>query len=74
MTTVVPRRKRATPVPEGDSITLSIRMPGGIYNDLSRIADAEDRNLNAQIVRALREWVSDSKMNDANDRGEVSDE
>lgn len=61
MTSAVPRPKRQTPVPEGESITFSIRMPGEVYNELDAVAKEEDRYLNAQIVRALREWLTARK-------------
>lgn len=58
MTTAVPRPKRKTPVADSDSVTFSIRLPGAVYNALDAIATREDRYLNAQIVRALREWLA----------------
>ncbi len=55
--TTMPRPKRTMPVPLDKPVTTSLRMPGEVYNDLMRVAEREDRTLNAQIVRALKEWL-----------------
>ena len=37
---------------------ITLRAPDELLDRLRQIADAEDRSLNAQIVRALREWLA----------------
>lgn len=56
-TNTMPRPKRSEPVPPGQAVTTSVRMPGAVYNALLAASDQEDRTLNAQIVRVLREWA-----------------
>lgn len=53
----MPRPKRSEPVPPDQAVTTSVRMPGAVYNALLAASDREDRTLNAQIVRVLREWA-----------------
>jgi hypothetical protein len=35
-----------------------LRLPGDLKATLERLARLEDRSLNAQIVRVLREWAA----------------
>jgi hypothetical protein len=37
---------------------LSIRLPDDVYGALVRIADQEDRSLNQQALRCIRECIS----------------
>lgn len=57
MLNTVPRR------PQSDEpITpLTLRVPESVLEPLREIARAEDRPLNAQIVRALREWLAERR-------------
>jgi predicted transcriptional regulator len=43
-------------MPEGTKTT--IRLPDEIHDALKRIAADQDRSFNAQLVRALREWLA----------------
>lgn len=45
-----------------------LRLPEGLKPRLERLAKLEDRSLNAQIVRVMREWAD---MHEAAERGEV---
>lgn len=56
-TTTMPRPRRTGPVDPDEAVTTSVRMPGSTYNALLAAADQDDRTLNAQIVRVLREWA-----------------
>ena len=40
-------------------VTLSIRLPPEIHEDLRRVAEREERSLNNLIVRALRAWLAE---------------
>lgn len=53
MTVTVPRQKRQTPVAEKDFLTMSVRLPGAVYNQVNALSERERRTLNAQIVYML---------------------
>lgn len=53
MLETMPRRPRA----DGPTTPITLRAPDEILDRIRQIADAEDRSLNSQIVRALREWL-----------------
>jgi len=42
-------------------VKLMLRLPPELHAALKEIASAEDRSLNAQITRALREWVAEQE-------------
>lgn len=65
MSQTMPRPKRSEPVPPDEIFTTSLRLPGWLYNDLNTISNEEDRSINAQMVRALREWVASHRGTDA---------
>lgn len=52
---------------------LTLRVPTEMLDRLVKVAEQEDRSLNAQVIRVLREWLGDQKMNDGIDRGEPTD-
>jgi hypothetical protein len=39
---------------------LTLRLPTELLDRLRQVADDQDRSLNAQVVRALREWLEQS--------------
>lgn len=45
------------PVVAGE-VRLIVRLPPDMHAALKEIAEAGDRSLNRQIVRALREWLA----------------
>lgn len=47
--------------PDDEMVAFSVRMPGWVYNKIALAAEAEDRALNAQVVRILREWAAEQK-------------
>lgn len=53
MNTTMPRPKRKDPVLPQDEITLSLRIPGWIYNPLVELAGKERRSLTAQILHIV---------------------
>ena len=54
MLETMPRRPR-----NDEPITpITLRAPNEILDRLRVIADADDRSLNSQIVRILREWLA----------------
>jgi hypothetical protein len=60
MLETVPRRSKADP-PREPTDPLSLRVPKTLLAALREAAFREDRNLNAQVVRVLREWVEKQK-------------
>jgi hypothetical protein len=38
---------------------VTVRLPTTLLERLRRVADEQDRSLNAQVVRAMREWLED---------------
>jgi hypothetical protein len=40
---------------------LNLRLPPDMHAALKRIAEDQDRSLNAQIIRALREWLAQQR-------------
>jgi hypothetical protein len=59
------RRRRGMPtyveeaMAQGEGrVTVSFRMPVVLLEQLQVIANDEDRSLNAQVARALREWLA----------------
>jgi hypothetical protein len=44
---------------------LSLRVPADLLDCLKEIARAEDRTLNAQVVRALREWIEAAERSES---------
>jgi hypothetical protein len=53
MLDTVPRRSRV----DEPTTPLTLRVPTTLLERLRRVADEQDRSLNAQIVRAVREWL-----------------
>lgn len=45
------------PVTEKQVVALNLRLPSELHRELVRLAQAQDRTLNAQIVRFLRRAV-----------------
>ena len=48
---------------------VGVRIPTDVYEPLAKIAAAEDRSLNAQIVRCLRECVQREQAQAKPERG-----
>jgi predicted HicB family RNase H-like nuclease len=46
---------------EKQHVTLSIRLPPELHEQLKRTAEREERSLNNLIVRALRAWVAEQE-------------
>lgn len=44
-----------------DTKTITIRMPCDLARTIEQIAAVEDRSINQQLVRLVREWLSDRK-------------
>jgi hypothetical protein len=53
MLDTVPRRSRV----DEPTTPLTLRLPTELLDRLRLVADDQDRSLNAQVVRALREWL-----------------
>ncbi len=53
MLDTVPRRSRV----DEPTTPLTLRLPTELLERLRQVADEQDRSLNAQVVRALREWL-----------------
>ena len=53
MLDTVPRRSRV----DEPTTPLTLRLPTTLLERLRRVADEQDRSLNAQVVRAMREWL-----------------
>ena len=53
MLDTVPRRSRV----DEPTTPLTLRVPTTLLERVRRVADEQDRSLNAQIVRAVREWL-----------------
>lgn len=53
MLDTVPRRSRI----DEPTTALTLRLPTELLDRLRQVADEQDRSLNAQVVRALREWL-----------------
>ena len=49
-------RPKAKPAGE-ETVILGLRLPKSIHAAIKRIASEEDRSLNGQIVRALKQWL-----------------
>lgn len=41
-----------------DTKTITIRMPADLARTIEQIAATEDRSLNQQLVRLVREWLA----------------
>jgi hypothetical protein len=50
MSTAMPRPKRTDPASPDEQVTISIRFPGRVYNELARLSDQERRSLAAQVL------------------------
>lgn len=48
-------------VMEREDIRLTLRLPAEVHEELVRLAEVEDRSLNAQIVRLLRQSVGSDR-------------
>jgi hypothetical protein len=59
MLDTVPRRSRV----DEPTTPLTLRLPTELLDRLREVADEQDRSLNAQVVRALREWLERSQPN-----------
>ncbi len=55
MLDTMPRQKKAEAEP---TKTVSFRLPISLLERMQNVADQEDRNLTAQVARALREWLA----------------
>jgi len=55
MLDTVPRRSRV----DEPTTPLTLRLPTRLLERLRRVAEEQDRSLNAQVVRAMREWLED---------------
>jgi len=53
MLDTMPRRSRV----EEPTTALTLRLPSELLERLRQVSDEQDRSLNAQVVRALREWL-----------------
>jgi hypothetical protein len=53
MLDTMPRRSRV----DEPTTALTLRLPTELLDRLRKVADEQDRSLNAQVVRALREWM-----------------
>lgn len=53
MLDTVPRRSRV----DEPTTALTLRLPTELLERFRKLADEQDRSLNAQVVRALREWI-----------------
>lgn len=56
-----------TPNPGYESLT--VRFPQGMLEQMRKLADAHDRSLNAEIVRAVRTWLQRQQDEDGADDG-----
>ncbi|MGI9146023.1 MAG: YlcI/YnfO family protein [Chloroflexota bacterium] len=54
MLDTMPRRSRT----DEPTTAITLRVPTELLDRLRDVAEQQDRSLNAQVVRALREWVA----------------
>jgi hypothetical protein len=66
MLDTVPKQRRGPT--EGPTAPVTLRVPVELLEEYRQVADQEDRSLNAQIVRAMREWLGGWRTRD--ERGE----
>ena len=65
--TVGPRR----PSKAAESLTVfNARIPSDIVRRVRRVADEQDRSLNAQVVRAMREWLENYQSDSSSAKDE----
>jgi hypothetical protein len=50
----------------------TVAFPPGLYEDVRKIADREERDVTSQIVKALREFVTQYKQEHGEDLGPMS--
>lgn len=49
-------RPKAKPAGE-KTVMFGLRLPQSLHEAIKKVADEEDRSINGQIVRALKEWL-----------------
>ena len=53
-----------------EEVKITLRMPADVAEDMKQSAQENDRSLNGEIVRALREYLASRKrMKEANEIG-----
>ena len=65
MLDVMPRRTRV----DEPTTPITLRLPSALLEQLRRIAEDQDRSLNAQIVRELREAMERRSRGEGEKRG-----
>jgi predicted transcriptional regulator len=43
---------------ERKSVTVNVRFPNDLHQEIAALAEAEDRSLNGEIVHAVRQYVA----------------
>lgn len=55
-----------------ERVTRSVTFPSDLHDDLRKIAAREERDVTSQIVKALRDFVSQYKMENGEDLGPLA--